>query len=350
MRRSRAVDNSQAWQNAVCGDNPSVFVPGPNTQPPCQGLNTADAGAPGYPTYPAFGTGFTAGQTGPVTYRGSLIPQTALAPFLRPGPDGFITVDWNTFKRGIELRPVPRFGAARDRSSNTGASGGSGPREDARRLCRDQRRLRLGGNRLRYNVGVRCVRDRPDDRRLCLGRGSAQLARSGRRRPAAGRPARAAAPICATAPAIPTSLNFVDDQAQLRQLAAVAERLLQHRREHAIVWLAVSRTMTRPNPNAMLPGVNFSSPSADVGTVGNPALDPFISDNIDLGFEYYIGGGSYIAVAAFRKSIDGLHRQRQRHPAVQRPRPIWHHLRHADADPAGRDQLARRPGRARRWC
>ena len=64
--------------------------------------------------------------------------------------------------------------------------------------------------------------------------------------------------------------------------------------------------MTRPNPNSMLPGVSFTSPSADVGTRGNPALDPFISDNIDLGVEYYMGGGSYIAVAAFRKSISGF--------------------------------------------
>jgi TonB-dependent receptor len=76
--------------------------------------------------------------------------------------------------------------------------------------------------------------------------------------------------------------------------------------DHALVRLALSRTMTRPNPNAMLPGVNFSSPSADVGSRGNPALDPFISDNIDLGVEYYMGGGSYISVAAFRKSIQGF--------------------------------------------
>jgi TonB-dependent receptor len=76
--------------------------------------------------------------------------------------------------------------------------------------------------------------------------------------------------------------------------------------DNALVRLALSRTMTRPNPNAMLPGVNFSSPSADVGSRGNPALNPFISDNIDIGFEYYLGGGSYVAVAAFRKSIEGF--------------------------------------------
>ena len=33
---SRPTTTSQAWQNAVCGNNPNVFVPGPNTQPPCR--------------------------------------------------------------------------------------------------------------------------------------------------------------------------------------------------------------------------------------------------------------------------------------------------------------------------
>ncbi|WP_163606884.1 hypothetical protein, partial [Klebsiella pneumoniae] len=37
-RRISAFDNSQAWQNAVCGNRPSVFLPSPNTQPPCNGL------------------------------------------------------------------------------------------------------------------------------------------------------------------------------------------------------------------------------------------------------------------------------------------------------------------------
>jgi TonB-dependent receptor len=64
--------------------------------------------------------------------------------------------------------------------------------------------------------------------------------------------------------------------------------------------------MTRPNPNVMLPGLNFSSPSADIGSIGNPALDPFISTNIDLGMELYTGGEGLIAVAAFRKSITGF--------------------------------------------
>jgi TonB-dependent receptor len=76
--------------------------------------------------------------------------------------------------------------------------------------------------------------------------------------------------------------------------------------ENAVVRGSVSRTMTRPNPNVMLPGINFSGPSADVANVGNPELEPFLSDNIDLGFEYYTGGEGYFGFAAFRKKLSGF--------------------------------------------
>lgn len=63
-RAINAYDNSQAWQNAVCGDNPNVFLPSPNTQPPCQGLSVAGPAAAlpgGYPSYPGLGTHYSAG-------------------------------------------------------------------------------------------------------------------------------------------------------------------------------------------------------------------------------------------------------------------------------------------------
>ncbi|MEX6986357.1 hypothetical protein AB2D05_32670, partial [Pseudomonas aeruginosa] len=41
--------------------------------------------------------------------------------------------------------------------------------------------------------------------------------------------------------------------------------------EHAVVRVAGSRTMTRPDPSAQLPGVNFGAPSADQASIGNPA-------------------------------------------------------------------------------
>ena len=64
--------------------------------------------------------------------------------------------------------------------------------------------------------------------------------------------------------------------------------------------------MTRPDPAAQLPGVNFSAPSADQATIGNPALKPYLSTNLDLGFEYYTGHEGVISFNAFRKAISGF--------------------------------------------
>jgi TonB-dependent receptor len=64
--------------------------------------------------------------------------------------------------------------------------------------------------------------------------------------------------------------------------------------------------MTRPNPNDMLPGVNFGDPSAAGATLGNQALKPYYSNNIDLGAELYTGGPGVIAVNFFRKGLSGF--------------------------------------------
>ncbi len=40
------------------------------------------------------------------------------------------------------------------------------------------------------------------------------------------------------------------------------------------------------------------------GTQGNPALEPLLSDNFDLSFEWYYGESSYLSVGYFRKNID----------------------------------------------
>ncbi len=64
---------------------------------------------------------------------------------------------------------------------------------------------------------------------------------------------------------------------------------------------ALSRTMTRANPDSLRPTLNFSSPSADVGTVGNSALQPYISDNIDLGVDWYTGREGYLSATFSRR-------------------------------------------------
>ncbi len=70
--------------------------------------------------------------------------------------------------------------------------------------------------------------------------------------------------------------------------------------------LALSRTMSRPNPMNMLPGISFTDPSAQTATEGNPNLKPYHSDNVDLGLEYYTGRIGYISLALFDKRITGF--------------------------------------------
>ena len=293
LRRIRGYDNSQAWQNAVCGDNPSVFVASPNLQPPCVGL--AQAGLPGYPPYPAYpgyGTGYTAGQTTPVTYRGSLVPNAAVPSYLRPGPAGFITVNWPAFAGATHYagfhNSEPENGG-----SNTGASAGFVEEKDAGFYVELRGDTQLGGNRLRYTGGVRYVRTNqtiggfvsiPDNRNPVLPKSGESPADGG---------------------LYPNIMNLVYTHNTYHNVLPSAE-VAYNVSDNAIVRLAGSRTMTRPNPSAMLPGLSFGAPSADVGTIGNPALKPFLSDNFDLGIEYYTGQEGYVGAAVFRKRLTGF--------------------------------------------
>jgi TonB-dependent receptor len=293
QRRITALDNSQFWQNAVCGNDPSVQLPGPNTQPPCQGLDLPGTAAAvnainaAYPAYPGYGTGFTAGQTGPVMYGGSLIPQTQLANYLMPGPSGYITVDWDAF-RGASNYDAFLDSAPEAGSSNTGANGGYIREKVLGTFVEGNHTLYLGDKVLRLNAGMRYVRTN----QTIGGRVSIPDPRN------------SATPAPADGGRFPNIVNFVYTETEYDNWLPSGSAALEI--GDFVARASVSKTMTRPNPNVMLPGLNFSSPSADIGTVGNPALDPFISNNIDLGMEYYTGGEGLIAVAAFRKSITGF--------------------------------------------
>ena len=295
-RTIRGFDASQQWQNAICGDQPSVFLPSPNTQPLCQGLSVVGAAPAGYPTYPAFGTGYTAGQTGPVTYLGSLIPQSQLVNFLSAGPAGYITVDWDKFR---EAAQYDKFHDAAPESggTNTGASGGYFRERTWGLFAEANGDWSIGDNELLLNAGMRWVRtwqtiggrvSIPDPR-------NAQMPNGGC--PGTGGVNNGAC--------YPNLVNFVYTKNRYANWLPSASGAL-HIGANAVVRAGVSRTMTRPNPSAMLPGLNFSSPSADVGSVGNPALKPYLSNNIDVGFEYYTGKEGYVGIAAFRKSVSGF--------------------------------------------
>jgi hypothetical protein len=64
--------------------------------------------------------------------------------------------------------------------------------------------------------------------------------------------------------------------------------------------------MTRANPEALRPGINFSNPSADIGSLGAPNLAPYISDNLDFGVEWYTGREGYVAATVFQKTLNGF--------------------------------------------
>src|SRR5690606_35324605 len=71
-----------------------------------------------------------------------------------------------------------------------------------------------------------------------------------------------------------------------------------------IVRFAASQAMTRPNPADIQPFTNIST--AGVVSQGNPNLDPYLSDQLDLGLEWYFSQGGVIGGNVFYKEITGF--------------------------------------------
>lgn len=76
--------------------------------------------------------------------------------------------------------------------------------------------------------------------------------------------------------------------------------------DNLVLRLAGSKTMTRPNPNALLPGLSYTDPAGQTASEGNPNLTPFFSNNVDIGAEYYTGGAGIIGATYFHKAISGF--------------------------------------------
>jgi TonB-dependent receptor len=68
---------------------------------------------------------------------------------------------------------------------------------------------------------------------------------------------------------------------------------------------AASRSMTRASPSDLEPLTNIATGTAAV-TQGNPNLDPYFSDQFDLGAEWYFSKGSVVAGNVFFKDISGF--------------------------------------------
>lgn len=282
-RRIRPVDNSQVWQNATCGNNPS---PNPLFQggAACNGANAPGSAAA---QYPGFGTGYTAGQTGPVRFLGSLIPNAAVANYLAPTSAGFITVDWAKFAKDSNYA-VYHDSAFEVSGANTGASNGYVREKTEGFYTEVNGDTELAGHRTRYNLGARYIRTDQDIGgfvSLTDPRNAAQNLQAGGRYPNIDQLVVLNNKYHNTLPSGTVAFDVTK------------ELLLRG---------AFSKSMTRPDPNQARPSVNFTSPSADTGTIGNPTLKPFLSDNVDLGIEFYPTRDSTIALTGFKKNITGF--------------------------------------------
>jgi TonB-dependent receptor len=283
-RQIRAQDNSAAWQAAVCGNNPTVFLQGPNGAPPCNGASTPGASAAAL--YPGYGTGYTAGQSAPLTYQGSLITNAALPGYLVPGPYGNLALDWDRFRKDSNYdyynSTAPDSGA-----SSTGASAGYIREKSKAVYMEASGELAPAGFTTRWNAGVRYVRtnqqvgalnSQSDPR-------NANLTLNGSKYPN-----------------ISAWVYQNTDYSNVLPSATVAVDV----RKDMVFRAAASRSMTRVDPNALRPGINFSGVSADTGTMGNPNLKPYLSDNIDLGLDWYTGREGYVSVTGFQKRVNGF--------------------------------------------
>lgn len=315
FRAITGIEGSQIFQNAICGNNPSQFLAAPNGQPACEGLNiptTANttgaaatafntANTPGttsIPVYPGYGTGYTAGRP-PLTYGGSLVPQSALASYLMPGPTGFIAANYDALARASGYYALDAWANAIPNShagvtetypfttaSVVGGNSGTIEEKNYGFYLQATGSEPIHGHNLRYNFGVRFVETHQyitspvtvvDPRNATLTDGGLY----------------------------PNTYTFATQQKTYGSYLP-SVNLVYEVADDFQVRGALSRTMTRANPNAMISGVNFGDLTAQTIGLGNPQLKPFYSNNIDVGFEYYTGGAGYFGFTAFRKGLAGF--------------------------------------------
>ncbi|MEE2692560.1 MAG: TonB-dependent receptor [Pseudomonadota bacterium] len=79
--------------------------------------------------------------------------------------------------------------------------------------------------------------------------------------------------------------------------------------DDVLLRFSYSKSVTRPTLVSMQGTTSVTDrpkPGERMGTAGNPALQPFTSDNIDVSLEWYYNEGSYISVGAFHKQVDNF--------------------------------------------
>lgn len=199
------------------------------------------------------------------------ITQAELASYLLPGPNGFITADFTRLFNDTNYRALSDS-APESNSANTGAASGDVRERNLAGFIEVNGEADIWDRNLRFNAGVRYVHT---DQTI---RGPVTIAN-----------VRSLQSLYTSYEEALPSFNAAWDVYY-----------------SVVLRMAASRTLTRPNPSVMLPNTNFSDPSAQTATQGNPNLAPFLSTNIDLGGEWYTGDEGYIGLSLFNKRVNGF--------------------------------------------
>jgi len=79
--------------------------------------------------------------------------------------------------------------------------------------------------------------------------------------------------------------------------------------DSVIKRFSYGKTLARPDYVSVQGGLTLDSPvriDGGTGAVGNPGLLPYLSENIDLTWEYYYAEGSYASVGYFKKEVENF--------------------------------------------
>lgn len=204
------------------------------------------------------------------TYVLTQIADEDLPAYLRPGPLGFITADFNAFMQATDYEEF-RDNAPESGGPNTGASTGGFSEQVQSAFIEFNLAANVWDRPARLNAGVRYAdTDQDITGPVTIGGVRQWQALEGS--------------YDEWLPSASVAWDVADD---------------------IVVRASGSRTLTRPNPSSMLPNTVFTDPTAQVASQGNPNLAPYVSTNIDVGGEWYTGREGFIGLTLFQKRVDG---------------------------------------------
>lgn len=207
-------------------------------------------------------------------YGESAIPKSAIPSYFMPGPDGFIAPNFNSVLNATHY-PYYTSIAPMATGAVTGANVGGIEESTWAWYIEGNGKFDLGGHDLRINGGVR-------------------HAYTGQ---------------AVTGPVITSTGKVGAGTVEDRNAYGIylpSFNAAFNATDNIVLRLAASRSMTRPDPSAMTPGVNYTDPAAEIASEGNDKLKPYLATNLDFGGEWYTGNEGYVALDLFGKRITGF--------------------------------------------